>query len=56
MDDHSNLAKSNGSIHTKGINPASHIHNSVSFPSHPQPRMSYNTNFTNSNNDIAMHK
>lgn len=56
MDDNANMGKPLGIAHTKSFTSTTHAHNSVSFPNHPPPRMSYNSNFTNSNKDLTMHK
>ena len=55
MDDHSNLNRVNGTGHqTKSYTSTANMFNNGSYQ--PQPRMSYNAAYTNSNKDIGMSK
>lgn len=56
MDEHPNLSRANGSNHTKSYTSTAYAPNGTTYPTHPQPRMSYNPNFSNSNKEIVGYK
>lgn len=56
MDEHTNMNRINGTAHTKQYLSPPYSYGSSTFPTHPQPRMSYNGNFPPSNKDHANYK
>jgi hypothetical protein len=57
MDEHSGLNRANVIGHIKTFNANTHLNNGpTTYPIHPQPRISYNPTFTNSNKELPNYK
>jgi len=57
MDDHSGLSRPNGPSHLKTFNSNTNLQNgSPYYPTHPQPRMSYNPTYANSNKELPNYR